>query len=86
MLAKAAQAKKEKDAAKKVLRRERKVFRAMCKTHNYYCGADEGELVAGRLHELEGLCESLAVEQLEALNERLSGGVEEGRAAVEEAV
>ena len=87
---KAAQAKKEKEAAKKVLKRERKQFRTLCKTHNYYVGKSgggEGEVVAGRLQELEALCESLSLEQLAALNERLRGGrEEEGRAAVEEAV
>lgn len=89
---KAAQAKKEKEAAKKVLRRERKLFRTLCKTHNYYVergggGGGEGEVVAGRLQDLEALCDSLSVEQLLGLNERLKGGSEEeGRAAVEEAV
>lgn len=86
-LIKAALVKKEKDAAKKVLRRERKAFRAMCKAHNYYGGAAEGELMAGRMQELEGLCECLTVEQLQALNEQMSGGsMEEGQAAVEAAV
>ena len=86
---KAAQAKKEKEAAKKVLRRERKLFRTLCKTHNYYVerGGGEGEVVAGRLQDLEALCDSLSAEQLLGLNERLKGGSEEeGRAAVEEAV
>ena len=84
---KAAQAKKEKDAAKKVLKRERKAFRTMCKANNYYIRGGEGEVVAGRLQELESLCDSLSVEQLQPLNERMSGGsVEEGQAAVEEAV
>ena len=83
---KAAQAKKEKEAAKKVLKRERKQFRTLCKTHNYYVerSGGEGEVVAGRLEELEALCESLSLEQLQGLNERLSQ--EEGRTAVEEAV
>ena len=86
-LLKAAQAKKEREAAKKVLRRERKVFRALCKTHNYYSGVEKGEVVAGRLQELESLCDSLRVDQLQTLNERLSGGSrEEGRAAIEEVV
>lgn len=85
--AQAALVKKEKDAAKKVLRRERKAFRAMCKAHNYYGGAAEGELMAGRMQELEGLCECLTVEQLQALNEQMSGGsMEEGQAAVEAAL
>jgi DnaJ family protein C protein 2 len=84
---KAAQAKKEKDAAKKVLKRERKAFRTMCKANNYYIRGGEGEVVAGRLQELESLCDSLSVEQLQSLNERMSGGsVEEGQAAVEEAL
>ena len=44
-------------------------------------------MVARRLQELEGLCDSLSVEQLQSLNVRMSGGsVEEGQAAVEEAV
>jgi DnaJ family protein C protein 2 len=84
--AQAAQAKKEKEAAKKVLKRERKQFRTLCKTHNYYVerSGGEGEVVAGRLEELEALCESLSLEQLQGLNERLSQ--EEGRTAVEEAL
>ena len=86
---KAAQAKKEKEAAKKVLKRERKQFRTLCKTHNYFVekSGGEGEVVAGRLEDLEALCESLSLEQLQGLNERLRGGSEEeGRTAVEEAV
>ena len=59
----------------------------MCKANNYYIGGGEGEVVARRLQELEGLCDSLSVEQLQSLNARMSGGsVEEGQAAVEEAV
>lgn len=84
---KAAQAKKEKEAAKKVLKRERKTFRTMCKANNYYIRGGEGEVVARRLQELEGLCDCLSVEQLLSLNEKMSGGsAEEGQAAVEEAV
>ena len=72
---------------KKAVRRERKAFRATCKTHGYYNAAGEGEGVAARLRELEGLCESLTLEQLQALNERMGrGSKEEGRSAVEEAV
>ena len=81
---KAAQIKKEKDAAKKVIRRERKLFRSLCKTHGYY---GEGEVVAGRMEQLESLCDSLPVEQLQALNEKLRDGRgEESRVAIEEAV
>lgn len=84
---KAALAKKEKEAAKRVLKRERKAFRAMCKAHNYYSRAAAGEVVASRMQDLEGLCEGLGVEQLQALNEQMSrGSMEEGQAAVEAAV
>ena len=64
------------------------MFRGMCKTNSYYSVGVEGEgVVAGRLQELEGLCDSLSAEQLKALNVRLQeGSVEEGRVAVEEAV
>ncbi|CAI8044240.1 DnaJ homolog subfamily C member 2 [Geodia barretti] len=49
--------------------------------------AKKGEVVAGRLEDLEALCESLSLEQLQGLNERLRGGrEEEGRTAVEEAL
>ena len=87
----AAQAKREKEAMKKVLRRERKQFRGLCKTHNHYScvaeGEREGEVVARRMQELEELCISLSVEQLQALNERLGrASAEEGCSAVDEAV
>ena len=67
------------------MKRERKLFRTLCKTHNYYSEGGGGEVVAGRLQELEALCDSLAVEQLQSLNERM-GSVDDGRTAVEEAV
>lgn len=81
----AAQAKREKEAIKKALRRERKAFWTTCKAQNYYSGG-EGE-VAGRMQELEGLCDYLSMEQLRELNGRLSSvSSEEGKSVVEEAV
>ena len=57
----------------------------MCKAQSYF-SSGEGE-VAGRMQELEGLCDSLSLEQLRELNGRLSTvPPEEGRSVVEEAV
>ena len=61
------------------------MFRCLCKTNNYYSELVNGEVVAGRLQELDGLCESLTIQQIQSLNERLRDA-EDGRTAVEEAV
>ena len=86
----AALAKKEKEAAKKALRRERRAFWSMCKVQNYFMGtgtAEGGSVPAGRMQDLEGLCDSLGMEQLQALKSRLrDASCEEGKAVVEEAV
>lgn len=65
-----AAAKKIKDAQKKALKKERKTFRTICKSNNYY-SVDERSSVEN-MASMEELCEILPVEELTKLNEELA--------------
>lgn len=80
-----AAAKKIKEAQKKVLKKERKTFRTLCKTNNYY-SSDEKSSV-DNMASMEELCEILQVDELTKLNESLSAlNLEEGRVEFEKTV
>lgn len=64
----------EREVQKKALKKERKVFRDVCKTNNYYT-ADNEETVK-HMTVVDRICELYNVEQLEELNKNLKNSGE----------
>lgn len=78
-------AKKIKEAQKKALKKERKTFRNLCKSNNYY-SVDDNSCV-GNMASVDELCEILQVEELSKLNKTLSAlNLEDGRTEFERSV
>ncbi|XP_071502249.1 dnaJ homolog subfamily C member 2-like [Diadema antillarum] len=67
--AKAQAAKKEKEALKKAMRKERKALRETCKKYGYF--TDEDGIVRA-MEDMEKLCEKLSLVRLQELNENFS--------------
>lgn len=76
-LAKAQVAKKDKEAKKMAMKRERKTLRNFCKENNYYV-IDEDEKVH-HLTELDRLCEILTIDAISQLNKDLGDSGNDGR-------
>nr|XP_002739518.2 PREDICTED: dnaJ homolog subfamily C member 2-like [Saccoglossus kowalevskii] len=72
---KAQAAKKEKDALKKAMKKEKKMFRDTCKKYNYFT-TDDAEALK-QMQEIEKLCEKLNLTSLQELNQALKSGSEE---------
>ncbi|XP_071810074.1 dnaJ homolog subfamily C member 2-like [Asterias amurensis] len=68
--AKAQAAKKEREAAKKVIKKERKMLRDLCKRNNYFAEAEADRVK--HMADVETLCERLSAVDLQALNETLT--------------
>eukprot|EP00096_Caligus_rogercresseyi_P009601 TRINITY_DN3281_c0_g1_i1.p1 TRINITY_DN3281_c0_g1~~TRINITY_DN3281_c0_g1_i1.p1 ORF type:complete len:622 (-),score=203.88 TRINITY_DN3281_c0_g1_i1:163-2028(-) len=64
---KADAAKKEKEALKKALKKERKTLRNFCKENDFYAGQND-DLKLFHMEELEKLCEMLSLNEIESLN------------------
>ncbi|KAG1666196.1 DnaJ subfamily C member 2 [Nymphon striatum] len=69
--AQAAVAKKEKEAIRKALKKERKILRTYCADFKYFAETDDEKVTC--LTELDKLCELLNAQRLHALNEELTG-------------
>lgn len=71
----AAAAKKEKDALRKVLKKEKKILRMTVKDADYFSSNDNERL--NHMQEVEKLAEMLSVTSLQSLNEALTSGDKE---------
>ncbi|ODM90339.1 DnaJ subfamily C member 2 [Orchesella cincta] len=84
---KEAAAKKIRDAQKKALKKERKSFRTLCKTNNYYGLDDDEKSRVENMAKMEQLCEILELDELAKLNESLEKlGLDESRQEFEKVV
>ncbi|XP_056605276.1 dnaJ homolog subfamily C member 2 [Triplophysa dalaica] len=78
-------AKKEKEAQKKAIKKERQKLRTTCKTHNYF--ADNEADSVRMMEEVEKLCDRLELISLQTLNEAFaSGNKEQNKMALEKQV
>lgn len=59
----------EREVQKKALRKERKVFRDVCKAHNYYADSTQENL--DHMTAVEDMCERLSLNELEELNKNI---------------
>ena len=62
-------AKKEKEVVKKALKKERKIFRTLCKENNFYAENDDESVT--HMTEIDKICEILSAPELEAANKNL---------------
>lgn len=69
---KADKIKREREELKKMLRKERKILREICKRNNYFATTDD-ERVKG-MEEVESLCINLTLDQLKLLNDDMNKG------------
>ncbi|XP_077986160.1 dnaJ homolog subfamily C member 2-like [Glandiceps talaboti] len=81
---KAQAAKKEKEALRKALKKERKFFRDTCKKYDYFT-TNETEAVR-QMQEVEKICEKLNLLSLQQLNASLKGSEEDAKTAYYEQV
>jgi len=58
-------AKKEKESIKKAVKKEKKNFRSLCKTNNYFAADDKS--IIRNMEDLETLCEILPLNEYVAL-------------------
>ncbi|ODM90758.1 DnaJ subfamily C member 2 [Orchesella cincta] len=80
-----AAAKKIKEAQKRALKKERKTFRTLCKSSNYY--SEDEKSTVENMASMEELCEILQLEELTRLNESLAKlSIDEGRTEFERTV
>lgn len=78
-------AKKEKEAQKKAIKKERQKLRTTCKTHNYFVDNEADNI--RMMEEVEKLCDRLELTSLQTLNEALaSGNKEQSKTALEKQV
>ncbi|XP_066283563.1 dnaJ homolog subfamily C member 2-like [Branchiostoma lanceolatum] len=83
--AKALIAKKEKEAAKKQLKKERKRLRDLCKTNDYYVEGESDTVTM--MESIEKLCNKLEIASLQDLNTAMAkGGREEAKAVLDKQI
>ncbi|CAL8121029.1 unnamed protein product [Orchesella dallaii] len=84
---KEAAARKIKEGQKRALKKERKTFRTLCKSNNYYGIEEDEKGTVENMGKMEHLCEILEVDELTKLNESLEKmGIDEGRREFEKVV
>ncbi len=69
--------KREKDAVKKAIKKERKQFRTVCKEANFYSVQEEERV--RNMAEVDKLCEILSLCELEDLNKHLAADASSAR-------
>ena len=67
--------KKEKEAAKKAIKKERKSLRNVCKESNFFARPDDLDDKIKNMAEVDRLCEILSLVELEDLNKNLAADV-----------